>query len=50
MILSHVKSVNGITIRLTEERRHHIVIAHQEIKNNDFPKIMRVISKPDFLF
>ena len=49
MILGITTSVNGVKIRLTQERWNHIVLAHQEIKDKDFPKIMRVISKPDFI-
>ncbi len=49
MILGIAISINGVKIRLTQERWSHIVIAHQEIKGKDFSKIMRVISKPDFI-
>ena len=49
MIISITKSVNGIKIRLTEERWHHIEKTHEEIKDKDFPKIMKVVSKPGFI-
>lgn len=49
MILSSTRSVNGVTIRLTDERWHHIVKSHEEIKVTDFLKIMKVVSKPNFI-
>jgi len=49
MLLTKALSKNNVTIRLTSERWHHIVIAHQEIRDDDFPKIMKVISEPDFI-
>lgn len=49
MTLGTATSVSGVKIRLTQERWNHIIIAHQEIKSKDFPRIMKVISGPDFI-
>ena len=49
MILATAKSKNGVIIRLTDERWHHIILAHQEIGPKDFNKFMQVISKPEFI-
>lgn len=49
MLLAKAISKNNVTIRLTTERWQHILKTHNEIGNNDSPKIMRVIAKPDFI-
>lgn len=49
MIIATALSKNGVLIRLTDERWQHIVITHLEISTDDFPKIMKVITNPDFI-
>lgn len=49
MILSIATSKNNVLIRLTRERWRHIVITHQEMDGNDFSKIMKIITDPDFI-
>lgn len=49
MIIATAKSKNGVTIRLTDERWDHILLAHQEIGPNEFNRFMKVISVPEFI-
>lgn len=49
MIIATALSKNGVIIRLTDERWQHIVITHLEISADNFPKIMKVITTPDFI-
>lgn len=49
MVLATVLSRNGVPIRLTDERWHHVVITHLEINTDDFPKIINVVAKPDLI-
>lgn len=49
MTLGTAISVNGVKIRLTDERWRHIFLTHPEIKDDDYHQIMKVISNPDFI-
>ena len=47
MILTTVKSINNVPIRLTDERWSHITTSHLEIDFKDYFEIMVVVEKPD---
>ncbi len=49
MMLTTIISKNGVPIRLNGERWRHIVLAHEEIQENDLPKIINVIYRPDYI-
>lgn len=49
MIIATALSKNGVFIRLTSERWQHILLTHLEINLDDFSKIMKVITNPDFI-
>lgn len=49
MVLGTATSVNGVQIRLTQERWDHIIKTHQEIDPNDFKEFMKVINNPEFI-
>lgn len=50
MILDTAISVNGVKIRLTEERWNHAVSTHQEITFKDYKKFMNIINHPEMIF
>lgn len=50
MVLGIVNSINGIKIRLTDERWNHIVNVHQEIDIKDYKRFLKVISSPEIIF
>ena len=50
MVLGTTKSINGVKIRLTDERWNHIVNIHQEIDVKDYKRFLRVINKPEIIF
>lgn len=50
MLLSEVSSKNKVTIRLTEERWHHITNSHLEINPEDYKSIMDTVKDPDVIF
>ncbi len=49
MILREVISINGIKVRLTEERWKYIIFEHIELEGCE-DMIMETIRNPDFLF
>lgn len=49
MVIATALSKNHVPIRLTDERWEHIILNHQEIGDNDFPKFMEVIKNPEFI-
>ena len=49
MILGSVKSVDGVKIRLTQERWNHITTSHLEFDPDDYKTILHVIRKPNFI-
>ena len=49
MTIATAISNNGVLIRLTEERWSHILLTHQEIRANDFNRLIKVISRPEFI-
>ena len=49
MILGSVKSVDGVKIRLTQERWNHITTSHLEFDPDDYKIILHVIRKPNFI-
>jgi len=47
-IVGEVKSINGVTIRLTFERWYHISESHQELFGSSF-EVLDTINKPDMV-
>ena len=43
-----VKSINGVGIRLSQERWNHIIRRHPEIENQK-PKIVEAITEPEII-
>jgi len=48
-VSGEVKSVNGVTIRLPEERWQHIIEGHVDLANY-FDDVLRVVERPDAVF
>lgn len=49
MLLTKVISKNKVTIRLTQERWHHITTSHLEINSEDYKSAMNTIKDPDVI-
>lgn len=50
MVIGTAISINGVKIRLTEERWNHAVNTHQEINFKDHKKFLKVINNPEIIF
>jgi hypothetical protein len=49
MVIREVISINGMKVRLTQERWDYIIYEHLELEGCE-DKVMSAISDPDFLF
>lgn len=49
MILATVPSINGVSIRLTEERWEHILDNHLELSDSDMDLILDAVSNPEYI-
>lgn len=49
MILNIVKSINGVNIRLTQERWDHITASHLELGPKDYKAVLNVVKSPDVI-
>src|SRR5437588_12218991 len=49
LILDIAYSVNGVPIRLTEERWEHILDAHAEFAYNDAGMILEAVEDPEYI-
>lgn len=49
MILATVYSINGVPIRLTEERWEHILDGHAEFSYNDTDTILDAVENPEYI-
>ena len=47
MVLGTVTSINGIKVRLTQERWIHITTSHLELDPDDFKTVLDVVGNPD---
>lgn len=47
MVLGTVTSINGVTIRLTEERWTHIITSHLEFDPDDYKIVLNIVENPD---
>lgn len=47
-IVAIAKSKNGVPVRLTEERREHIVASHEDMDNNT-DLLLKTIEDPDMI-
>lgn len=50
MVIGTVKSKNGISIRLTEERWRHITSSHPEITSNSHQLVLETVENPEVIF
>ncbi|HJQ33998.1 MAG TPA: hypothetical protein VJ866_17590 [Pyrinomonadaceae bacterium] len=49
MILGKAHSVNGVPIRLTDERWEHIINGHAEFSYNDTGIILEAVEDPEYI-
>jgi len=49
MILGTANSINGVPIRLTEERWMHIVEGHEEFSYNEMETILDAVENPEYI-
>lgn len=49
MILGIVKSINGVQIRLTQERWDHITTSHLELDPKGYERILNTVKGPDIV-
>ena len=49
MILATVDSINGVSIRLTEERWEHILDNHLELSDSDIDLILDAVRDPEYI-
>lgn len=49
MILGIAYSVNGVPIRLTEERWEHILLNHQEFSFHDSSLVLEAVENPEYI-
>ena len=49
MILGTAYSVNGVLVRLTEERWEHILNEHAEFSYNDADMILEAVEDPEYI-
>jgi len=49
MILAIVDSINGVSIRLTEERWEHILTNHLELSDSDMDLILDAVKDPEYI-
>lgn len=49
MILAVVDSINGVSVRLTEERWEHILANHLELSDSDMDLILDAIKDPEYI-
>ena len=47
VVISITKSINGVPIRLTQERWNHITTSHLEINPKDYKAVLNIIKSPD---
>ena len=50
MILGTAYSVNGVLVRLTEERWEHILNEHAEFSYNDADTILEAVEDPEYIW
>jgi hypothetical protein len=49
MILATVDSINGVPVRLTEERWDHILDNHLELSDSDMDLILDAVKRPEYI-
>jgi hypothetical protein len=49
MILAIVDSINGVSVRLTEERWEHILTNHLELSDSDLDLILDAVKDPEYI-
>lgn len=49
MILATVNSINGVSIRLTEERWEHVLDKHLELSDSDIDLILDAVRDPEYI-
>jgi hypothetical protein len=49
MILGTANSINGVPIRLTEERWEHIIDSHEEFSYNEMYTILDTVENPEYI-
>ena len=49
MILASVDSINGVSVRLTEERWEHILTNHLELSDSDMDLILDAVEDPEYI-
>lgn len=49
MILAIVDSINGVPVRLTEERWDHILTNHLELSDSDMDLILDAVIHPEYI-
>lgn len=49
MILAIVDSINGVPVRLTEERWDHILTNHLELSDSDMDLILDAVQHPEYI-
>jgi hypothetical protein len=49
MILAIVDSINGVSVRLTEERWEHILDSHLELSDSDMDLILDAVKDPEYI-
>ena len=49
MILAIVDSINGVSVRLTEERWEHILTNHLELSDSDMDLILDAVKDPEYI-
>jgi hypothetical protein len=49
MILAIVNSINGVSIRLTEERWEHVLENHPALSDSDMGLILDAVADPEYI-
>ena len=49
MILALVDSINGVSVRLTEERWEHILNNHSELSDSDMDLVLDAVKDPEYI-
>ena len=48
-MLGIVSSINGVPVRLTEERWEHILLSHSEFSYHDLDTVLEAVKNPEFI-
>ena len=49
MVLGIAYSINGVPVRLTEERWEHTLDRHAEFSYNDFDMVLEAVEEPEYI-